>query len=72
MKKLNLVFLNTEGKSVTLSLNDPVEPADPVAIKDAMNTLIAENVFRSLGGDLTSVKSARISENNTTSVELDA
>ncbi|MCQ2009757.1 MAG: DUF2922 domain-containing protein [Sporolactobacillus sp.] len=71
MKKLNLVFLNTEGKSVTLSLNDPVEPADPVAIKDAMNTLIAENVFRSLGGDLTSVKSARISENNTTPVELD-
>ncbi|SFG32303.1 DUF2922 domain-containing protein [Sporolactobacillus nakayamae] len=70
MKKLNLVFLNAEGKSVTLSLNDPIEPADPVAIKDAMTTIISENVFHSLGGDLTAVKSARISENNTTAIEL--
>ncbi|MCO7128091.1 DUF2922 domain-containing protein [Sporolactobacillus shoreicorticis] len=71
MKRLNLVFLNAEGKSVTLSLNDPIEPADPAAIKDAMNTIIEENVFRSLSGDITAVKSARISENNTIPVELD-
>ncbi|MCO7174993.1 DUF2922 domain-containing protein [Sporolactobacillus kofuensis] len=70
MKKLNLVFLNTEGKSVTLALNDPVEPADPAAIKAAMNTIIAQNVFVSKGGDLTEIKSARISESNTTPIDL--
>ncbi|MCL1631468.1 DUF2922 domain-containing protein [Sporolactobacillus sp. CPB3-1] len=72
MKTLSLVFLNTEGKSVTLSLNDPVEPADPAAIKDAMSAIITENVFQSTGGDLTAIKSARISENNTTPIELEA
>ncbi|WP_028983654.1 DUF2922 domain-containing protein [Sporolactobacillus terrae] len=71
MKKLNLVFLNAEGKSVTLSLNDPVEPADPAAIKAAMNIILAEQVFQSTGGELVALKSARISENNTTPIELE-
>ncbi|MDF2911419.1 MAG: hypothetical protein K0Q56_2300 [Sporolactobacillus laevolacticus] len=70
MKKLNLVFLNSEGKSVTLSLNDPIEPADPAAIKNAMSAIIAQNVFVTTGGELTQIKSARISENNTTPIEL--
>ncbi|RYL89283.1 DUF2922 domain-containing protein [Sporolactobacillus sp. THM19-2] len=70
MKRLNLVFLNTAGKSVTLSLNDPVEPADPVAVRSAMDEIIAQNVFESTGGELTQVKSARISENNTTPIEI--
>ncbi|WP_010631517.1 DUF2922 domain-containing protein [Sporolactobacillus vineae] len=70
MKKLNLVFLNEQGKSVTLSLNDPIEPADPVAVKAAMDEVIAQNVFVSTGGLLTQLKSARISENNTTPIQI--
>lgn len=70
MKKINLVFLNENGKSVTLSLNDPVEPADSAAVKAAMDEIIAQNVFVSTGGPLTQFKSARISENNTTPIEI--
>lgn len=70
MKKINLVFLNENGKSVTLSLNDPVEPADPAAVKAAMDEIIAQNVFISTGGPLTQLKSARISENNTTPIQI--
>jgi hypothetical protein len=70
MKKLNLVFLNEQGKSVTLSLNDPVEPADPAAVKAAMDEILAQNIFVSAGGLLTQLKSARISENNTTAIEI--
>lgn len=71
MKRLNMVFVNRDGKSVTLSLNDPVEPADPAAIKAAMDEVVAQNVFESTGGDLLQVKSARISENITTPIPLD-
>ncbi|MFT8318032.1 MAG: DUF2922 domain-containing protein [Sporolactobacillus sp.] len=70
MKKLNLVFQNEAGKSVTLSLNDPVEPVNPAAVKDAMNEVIARNVFTSTGGALTKIKSARISDNSATAIEL--
>jgi Protein of unknown function (DUF2922). len=70
MKRLNLVFLNEQGKSVTLSLNDPVEPADPIAVKAAMDEIIAQNVFVSTGGLLTQLKSARISESNTTPIQI--
>ncbi|TGA98433.1 DUF2922 domain-containing protein [Sporolactobacillus shoreae] len=70
MKRLNLVFLNEQGKSVTLSVNDPVEPADPAAVKSAMDEIIAQNVFISAGGTLTQIKSARISENNTTPIPV--
>ncbi|MCI1858237.1 MAG: DUF2922 domain-containing protein [Sporolactobacillus sp.] len=70
MKQLNLVFVNEQGKSVTLSLNDPVEPADPAAVKTAMEAIISQNLFSSTGGHLTKVKSARISENITTPIEL--
>lgn len=70
MKKLNLVFQNEAGKSVTLSLNDPAEPVNPVAVKDAMNEIITRNVFTSIGGSLTKIKSARISDNSATAIEL--
>ncbi|RYL89337.1 DUF2922 domain-containing protein [Sporolactobacillus sp. THM7-4] len=70
MKRLNLVFLNQQGKNVTLSLVDPVEPADPAAIKAAMAEIIAQNVFSSPGGDLVQAKSARISESNTTPISI--
>lgn len=70
MKRLNLVFLNEQGKSVTLSLNDPVEPANPVAVKAAMDEILAQNVFVSTGGLLTQLKSARISESNTTPIQI--
>ncbi|GGL58404.1 DUF2922 domain-containing protein [Sporolactobacillus putidus] len=70
MKRLNLVFLNQQGKSVTLTLNDPVEPADPAAIKAAMAEIVTQNVFISTGGELTQAKSARISENITTPISI--
>ncbi|RYM06491.1 DUF2922 domain-containing protein [Sporolactobacillus sp. THM7-7] len=71
MKRLNLVFLNKAGKSVTLTLSDPVEPADPQAVKAVMAEILAQNVFFSTGGELVQAKSARISENNTTPIPID-
>ncbi|MGY0693871.1 DUF2922 domain-containing protein [Virgibacillus sp. FSP13] len=70
MKKLELKFLNKEGKTVTYSLEKPVEPVDPAAIKSAMDEIIAQNAFTSTGGDLVSIKSARLVERNVEEIEL--
>ncbi|WP_010530118.1 DUF2922 domain-containing protein [Lentibacillus jeotgali] len=70
MKKLELKFLNEDEKTVTYSLEQPVEPADPAAIKAAMDEIINQNAFTSSGGDLVSIKEARIVERNVEEIEL--
>ncbi|QKY70401.1 DUF2922 domain-containing protein [Lentibacillus sp. CBA3610] len=70
MKKLELKFLNEDGKTVTYSLEKPVEPADPEAIKAAMEEIINQNAFTSSGGDVVSIKEARIVERTVEEIEL--
>ncbi|PAE09559.1 hypothetical protein CHI12_00970 [Terribacillus saccharophilus] len=60
MKKLDLQFLNEAGKTVTISLEQPVEPFDETAINQAMDAILAQNVIASSGGPLVSKKAARI------------
>ncbi|MYL48905.1 DUF2922 family protein [Halobacillus litoralis] len=64
MKKLELKFLNDEGKTVTISLDDPVEPVDPAQVNAAMDAILAQGCFYSNGGDLVEKKEARIVERN--------
>ncbi|MBM7573727.1 DUF2922 domain-containing protein [Aquibacillus albus] len=64
MKTLELKFLNEESKIVTISMDNPIEPADSAAINQAMDTIIAQNAFYSSGGDFVSKHSARIVERN--------
>jgi uncharacterized protein YggL (DUF469 family) len=70
MKRLELKFTNADGRIVTYSLDEPVEPADPQAISEAMDEIIAQNAFTSSGGDLVSKHSARIVERNVEEIEL--
>ncbi|WP_186578934.1 DUF2922 domain-containing protein [Aquibacillus kalidii] len=70
MKTLELKFVNELEKVVTISLDNPVEPTDPVAINHAMDVIIAQNAFYSSGGDLVGKKSARIVERNVADLEI--
>ncbi|QGH36299.1 DUF2922 family protein [Gracilibacillus salitolerans] len=70
MKKIELKFENEEGKTVTFSLDNPVEPVDPVAVSEAMDAILSENAFFSSGGDLVAKKSARIVERNVSEIEI--
>ncbi|KGX84516.1 DUF2922 domain-containing protein [Pontibacillus marinus] len=69
-KKLELKFYNTDNRTVTISLDQPVEPADPVAINQAMDEIITQNCFGSSGGDLVAKKEARIVERNVFGIDL--
>ncbi|MGP4106274.1 DUF2922 domain-containing protein [Virgibacillus sp. L01] len=70
MKKLELKFLNEDGKTVTYSLDNPVEPVDSAAVTSAMDEIITQDAFSSSGGNLVSKKSARIVERNVVEVDL--
>ncbi|UOQ43238.1 DUF2922 domain-containing protein [Halobacillus salinarum] len=70
MKKLEMKFLDQENKTVTLSLDDPKEPVDPVQVNQAMDAVLAENCFFSSNGDLVAKKEARIVERNVEDIVL--
>ncbi len=69
-KKLELKFYNEENRTVTISLDEPVEPADPAAINQAMDEILTQNCFNSSGGNLVSKKEARIVERNVYGIDL--
>lgn len=70
-KQIELQFLNEENRTVTISLEDPIEPVNPAAVHAAMDAVIAENAFTSSGGDLVGKKGARIVERTVTEIELE-
>jgi aromatic ring-opening dioxygenase catalytic subunit (LigB family) len=69
-KTLQLQFLNEESKIVTISIDNPIEPVDTVALDAAMDTIISSNVFISAGGDFVSKKGARVVERNVTDIVM--
>lgn len=71
MKKLELKFENEDGKTVTYSLEKPIEPVEPEAVKAAMDEIITQNAFTSSGGDLVAKKSARVVERTVEEIKLD-
>lgn len=70
MKKLELQFFNEDGKTVTYSLEKPIEPVDPVEVSSVMDEIIDQNAFTSTGGDLTAKKGARIVDRTVEEIEL--
>lgn len=70
MKRLELIFENVEGKSVTYALDNPVDPADVVAVEAAMDEIIAQDVFSTSGGNIVAKKGARIVERTVTDIEI--
>ncbi|MGY4690834.1 DUF2922 domain-containing protein [Salibacterium sp. K-3] len=61
-KRLEMRFSNEEGRNVTVSLDAPVEPADPQAVETAMDAVLNEDIFFSSGGSITAKRDARIVE----------
>lgn len=71
MKRLELLFENEEGRTVTFTLDEPIDPADPAAVNAAMDEVLAQNVFESSGGNLVKKKGARIVERTVTDIDID-
>ncbi|MGJ7919742.1 DUF2922 domain-containing protein [Neobacillus sp. LXY-4] len=69
-KTLELLFVTDIGKSARISIEQPVEPIDPVQVKLAMEQIIASTAFFTANGNLAAVSGARVVERNVTDYEL--
>lgn len=66
-KSLELVFKNENGKTVRVSIPEPKEPVDPVAVNAAMDLMIANGFFKEA---LTEKVAARITESSQSEINL--
>ncbi|WP_096189474.1 DUF2922 domain-containing protein [Evansella halocellulosilytica] len=69
-KRLELIFVNEGGTSVTIGLDEPVEPADGEHISSVMDEMIDLDVFTSSNGKLTEKRGARIVDRTVEEIEL--
>jgi arginine/lysine/ornithine decarboxylase len=69
-KTLELQFATEMGGTARISIDNPKEPIDTVAVKDSMNQIIAAGVFFSPTGILVTVKGVRVVERNVTDYEI--
>ena len=65
---LQLVFRNQAGRTVTISLNDPLETLEAEEIEAVMDLIIEKDVFDSTGGGLTDKVAARIVAREVTTI----
>lgn len=70
MKNIELKFENYDGKVVTYTLENPIEPVDPDLVNEVMDEIIAQDAFTSNGGDLVEKKSARIVDRQVEDIEI--
>ncbi|VBB09427.1 Hypothetical protein LUCI_4717 [Lucifera butyrica] len=59
-KTLEMVFRNSEGKQVTLSVAEPRENLTLAEVQAVMNDIVGKNIFLTTGGDLKEAVDARI------------
>lgn len=59
---LEMVFRNQAGQLVTISVPDPRPDITAGEVEAVMDTIIAQNIFTSPGGDLVAKVEARIVE----------
>ncbi|WP_026690338.1 DUF2922 domain-containing protein [Alteribacter aurantiacus] len=70
-KRLELQFLNMEGRTVTLAVEDPVEPTNAQQISDVMDDILDDSIFMTTGGPLVSKRGARIVERTVEAIDID-
>ncbi|TKC18780.1 DUF2922 domain-containing protein [Robertmurraya kyonggiensis] len=68
-KQLEMQFVTEIGQT-TITLEAPKEPIDPVAVKAAMDEVVASEAFYSAKGKLVAVKGARLIDRNVTEYEI--
>lgn len=69
-KKLVLVFKNSVDKEVSITIEDPKDTITESDIKDAMDLIVAKNIFKKGGNALVSTVEARIVSTQTDEYDL--
>ncbi|MFP3917308.1 DUF2922 domain-containing protein [Lysinibacillus telephonicus] len=67
---LELKFNTANGKTMTISVNDPKQNLTASEIVTAMQTIISEDVFHNEGHGLVAINEARIVDRNVSEIDL--
>ena len=59
-KSLQLVFKNASGNTKLITISNPKDDLTKAQTDEAMQKIIAANVFKTLGGDLVQAVEARV------------
>ncbi len=66
--KLEMIFLNEEGRTNKIVVDEPRTDVTQSEVQAAMQTIIDKNIFSSTGGDFIAIKSARIVATDVTEI----
>ncbi|TKI83385.1 DUF2922 domain-containing protein [Bacillus mycoides] len=69
MQVLELVFVKEDGKTVVLSIDNPITPVNELVVNQVMDTILASSVFSSISEN-TRKKGARLIEKNVSGVQI--
>lgn len=69
MQVLELQFLREDGKTVTFTVDSPITPVNEAAVNGAMDTVLAADVFLTLGQNARK-KGARLVERTVAEIKL--
>ncbi|MBC7346574.1 MAG: DUF2922 domain-containing protein [Clostridia bacterium] len=69
-KRLVLSFQNAAGRRTSISLPNAKDGLTAAEVQQAMQAIIAKNVFASTGGDLVAIAGARIVAQEVTELEV--
>jgi hypothetical protein len=68
---LRLIFRNAEGKTVTVSVKDPVDSLNSVDVDAAMDLIVNSDIFETSGGSIVEkVKAEVVARDVTTILEF--
>jgi hypothetical protein len=63
-KSLQLVFKNASGSTKIITISNPKENLTKAETDEAMQKIVAANVFNTIGGDLVQAVEARVVNRN--------
>ena len=63
-KSLQLVFKNASGTTKLITISNPKDDLTKAQTDEAMQKIIAANVFKTVGGDLVQAVEARVVNRN--------
>ncbi|MGM9988369.1 MAG: DUF2922 domain-containing protein [Bacillaceae bacterium] len=67
---LQLRFLNEAGKTVSFTVDNPVDPIVEEDVNSVMDTILNQNAFSTAGGKLMSKKEAVLIERNVSEITI--
>lgn len=71
METLELIFLKEDGKTTIFSLDNPITPVDEQAVNNVMDSILASNIFATLGPQARK-NGARLVERNVSEIMIQA